>query len=137
MAYNFLNVISRGDLEDMLEIGKILLIVGIVGFIVFLIFSVILGASKTKKLAEDESKPQVTIYGTIIEKNVENKTENSGMYNMHYTVEWLLIEDTTGVRFRLRNLKPKEIFMTVGDKGMFGVRGETICSFVRGEFNKK
>ena len=129
--------LSSSDMKDFKDIMIILLVVGIIGFFVFLIFSAILGVSKAKKFNSDEMKNEKVIYGTILEKNVENKTENSGMYNMHFTIEWLLIEDVSGIRYRVRNIKPKEIFMAVGDKGIFCVRGETVYSFTRGEFTKQ
>lgn len=130
----FLNRISRSDLEDFAEISKILLIIGVIVFFVMIIVSIITAASKAKKLADDDTKAQVALFGTIVEKHIENKSENTGMYKLEFTVEWLIFEDTYGVRHRFRNLKPSEILITAGDKGKIIVRGETVYGFYRDNY---
>lgn len=69
--------------------------------------------------------PAMRVRGEVLERNVE-----SHYGNQPYS-ERILLEDSDGNRRSVRNNRPYEIIIRVGDVGVFMIQGETIASFRR------
>ncbi|MEE1034304.1 MAG: hypothetical protein U0L06_07055 [Agathobacter sp.] len=107
---------SNSSIENMGEMLPIFLIIMIVICVIAIV--AIYAAKKS-----DDSKPLETKNITVLEKLVQQGK-----------IEWYLIEDENGYRFKLRNFNADSLPIVVGDRGAIQYRGKTIVSFRR---NKK
>lgn len=114
--------------NEFMELMMTLTILAVIAYVVLMVTGIIKGKETTNMLKADDDKPEQLLRGRVLEKNTESKKEGVGI-EIAYTVDWIVFEREDGVRYRLRNLKPDEIILAVGDVGTLAVRGETIYRF--------
>lgn len=85
-------------------------------FVVSILMIIIAGVVR----GSDNGKPVIHNNGKILEKTLSSAT-----------VEWYIVQLDSGERKKLRNLRPKDLILQVGDSGHIEYQGETILKFER------
>lgn len=117
-------------LLDFAELGVWgMVIFGAVDFVFLLVFAaqddqhVYTRATASAAQTHVPSAPIRRIRGRVLEKTDEIQ------YSYQTYEEWIVMEDEDGNQMSLRNTRPREIHIRVGDSGVFMIQGETISSF--------
>ncbi|MBQ8390305.1 MAG: hypothetical protein IJX52_04940 [Oscillibacter sp.] len=105
----------------------VIIMVMLVCVVIFTPFVLFFSSAKVAKT--DDSEPEVTHTGKIIEKTSDET--GSRAFGVTLQIDWIILEKEDGSRIRLRNVRTQEIMLSVGDVGTATVRGQTIYSFTR------
>lgn len=118
------------DQEQFVTMLVVVLVVLGAAFIGMIVAGVYKGKNVADNLKRDDANPSWQLMGRVLEKNVEVQHEK-GAYEYEYSIEWIIVECDNGERRKIRNVKPQEILIAVGDHGEFTLRGTTVYDFRR------
>ncbi len=101
------------NIENLREVLMIFIVIMLVIFTIAIVMVYVIKKSDEKKTLEAKSI-------TVLEKIMQ-----------YGKIEWYLMEDEKGYRFKLRTFNADSLAIVAGDKGIIQYKGKTIVSFTR------